>query len=121
MGTPSGLSVINPDGSDLRELTNSPGTVFIPDTNGGIFPSPDGKQIAFVAERDAILLDANRGLSTNNIYVMNADGSDIRRLTIDNTTNQYGLLSWSPDGKKLAFDMSSETQMVDFFLMVFSL
>ena len=77
--------------------------------------SPDGKQIAFVSEQDAVVLDANRGLSTNNIYVMDADGTHARRLTVDNTTSQYGLLSWSPDSKKLAVGMSSKFPSGGFF------
>jgi Tol biopolymer transport system component len=77
--------------------------------------SPDGKYIAFVSDREAILLDANRGLWTNNIYVMEADGSNPRRLTNDNTTNTYGGLSWSPDGQKLALSLSSLTQYGGFF------
>lgn len=155
----SGLFVMNADGSDLRELTSSPGNAYSPDTNNGLIPSPDGKQIAFffdndgvggirviniksgylsdlakdkgnvdsfawspngkqiafVAERDTILLDANRDLWTSNIYVMNADGTQVRRLTVDNATSQYGTLSWSPDGKKLAFGMSSKVPSGGFF------
>ena len=77
--------------------------------------SPDGKQIALVAEQDVIVLDASRALSTNNIYIMNADDTQVRRLTIDNTTSQYSKLSWSPDGKKLAFGMKSELSSGGFF------
>ena len=150
-----GLSVMNSDGSDLRELTSSPGNSYISDTNSGfILPpdgkqiafngdskiytididsgvksnltknqgkvdsfawSPDGKQIAFVSEQDAIVLDANRGLSTNNIYIMDANGTNVRRLTVDNKTDQYGELSWSPDGQKLVFGMSSQTRYGGFF------
>ena len=57
------------------------------------------------SDRDATLLDKNRDLWTNNIYIMNADGSNVHRLTIGNVTNGYGSLSWSPDGKKFAFCM----------------
>ncbi len=71
--------------------------------------SPDGKQIAFVSDRDSVLIDLENGLRTNNIYIMNADGSNTRRLTTDNTTEQYGLLSWSPDQKKLAGDVSFQS------------
>lgn len=77
--------------------------------------SPDGKQIAFISDRDAILLISNRGYSTNNIYVMDADGSNVRRLTPGNVTSGYGGLAWSPDGKKLAFDLSSLTKYGGFF------
>jgi TolB protein len=35
------------------------------------------------------------------IYVMNADGSNQRQLTDDDTTNWW--LAWSPDGTKIAF------------------
>lgn len=67
--------------------------------------SPDGKYIAFASDRDATLLDANRDLWTNNIYVMDANGSNIRRLTNGNVTNGYGGLAWSPDGKKMALSL----------------
>jgi Tol biopolymer transport system component len=47
--------------------------------------SPDGSRIAFVSERDSPLGD---------IYVMNADGSDVKRLT-DNDLQEF-MLAWSP-------------------------
>jgi Tol biopolymer transport system component len=47
--------------------------------------SPDGQRIAFVSKRDSPL---------GEIYVMNADGSDVRRLT---NNNHYELmLAWAP-------------------------
>jgi Tol biopolymer transport system component len=51
--------------------------------------SPDGKRIAFVDKFD---LD---------LYVINADGSERRRLT--HTLRPEGYPTWSPDGKKIAF------------------
>jgi len=69
--------------------------------------SPDGRHIAFVSDRDAVFLNTEHNLTTNNIYIMGSDGSKIRRLTFDNTTNQYGSMSWSPDGERLVFSMSS--------------
>jgi len=53
--------------------------------------SPDGTKIAF-AQRGEIGLD---------LYVMNADGSNVQRLTADGANNHYP--AWSPDGTQLAF------------------
>ena len=52
--------------------------------------SPDGSKIAFVSDRDG----------TDNIWVMNADGSDARAIT-RSKEQMYGSPSWSPDGRYL--------------------
>jgi TolB protein len=55
--------------------------------------SPDGKKIAFVSTRDATK-------DSSNIWVVNADGSNLRQFTYRGK-NDYP--TWSPDGTKLAF------------------
>ena len=75
--------------------------------------SPDGETIA-VVRRD---LSIPRG---DQIWTMNADGSDARILT-DDPDALHGSLSWSPDGKYLlyelyaldAFPFSSRLQVLD--------
>jgi Tol biopolymer transport system component len=64
--------------------TNAPGTAILPDPHGGGL-------LAFYSDRDG----------NPEIYVMNADGSDQRRLTF----NQFEDSSpdWSPDGSQIAF------------------
>ena len=53
--------------------------------------SPDGRRITFATERDG----------DSEIYVMNADGSGVTRLT-DNGIRD-GEPTWSPDGRRIAF------------------
>jgi TolB protein len=55
--------------------------------------SPDGSKIAFMS--------SGRGASNWEIFVMNADGSNAKRLT-DNGNND-GLPAWSPDGRSIAY------------------
>jgi len=59
--------------------------------------SPDGKRIAFVVAENFL----DKGKSNADVYVMNADGSDLRRLTSDPATDNSP--RWSPDGKSLLF------------------
>src|SRR5215204_3542268 len=54
--------------------------------------SPDGRRIAFYSERDG----------NAEIYVMNADGTGVTRLT--NTRADEGYPAWSPDGRTISFD-----------------
>lgn len=77
------LWTMNPDGSDQHRLTSTQDVS--EDTPTW---SPDGTQIAFVAQ----------GGGARGIWIMNSDGSDRRRLT----TRGYEP-SWSPDGTTIAF------------------
>jgi Tol biopolymer transport system component len=76
-----GVFVMNPDGTDQTFLTE------------GMEPawSPDGQKIAFASDRDG----------NWEIYVMNADGSGITRLTYESADDLQP--AWSPDGQKLVF------------------
>ncbi|HEY2712169.1 MAG TPA: M28 family peptidase [Chthoniobacterales bacterium] len=102
------------DGSDFRNLTNSPGY----DAEGSL--SPDGKQIVFTSLRGAFPLDK---LSPNDrkryeqdpsyfgdIYLMNADGSNVRRLT--NEPGYDGGPFFSPDGQRILWRHFEENGVI---------
>jgi TolB protein len=82
----------------LQNPTKGVGTNYLP-----VF-SPDGKQIAFMSGRDG----------NPEIYAMNSDGSNLRRLT----TNQAGDSSptWSPSGSQIAFT-SDRTGKAQIYVM----
>jgi len=96
-GVVRGIAVVNPDGSGFARLT----------TANDHTPawSPDGSRIAFV--RGAAGGD---GLSTSEIYVMNADGSGARAVTNDPPANTDP--SWSPDGSQLAYASAGKVYVV---------
>jgi Tol biopolymer transport system component len=72
---------IDADGTGLTRLTHSPGPDFDPSW------SPDGTRIAFRSERSG----------EPEIWVMNADGTEQRRLAAGLSP------AWSPDGSLIAF------------------
>jgi Tol biopolymer transport system component len=83
---PPKIWTVSWDGSDLVQLTRGPHADFLPAW------SPDGKRIAFTR----MLRDRPE------IFVMNADGSSVVRLTTDRTTHDQAP-AWSPDGKRIAY------------------
>jgi len=82
-----GIWVMNSDGSDPLDLTGDPGQDRWPAW------SPDGEWIAFASTRDFPYWE---------LYIMRADGSEVRRVTWWQDASDVAP-AWSPDGKWLAF------------------
>jgi Tol biopolymer transport system component len=102
------------DGRDPINLTHSPGY----DAEGSY--SPDGKQIVFCSLRSAFPLEKlpadqrarydKDPSSFGEIYIMNADGSNVRRLT--NEPGYDGGPFFSPDGRRIVWRHFEENGMI---------
>ncbi|OEK05740.1 TolB family protein [Roseivirga misakiensis] len=99
------LFTMNVDGSDVKQITNELGY------DGGAFFSPDGSKLIFRSSRPKTdedikvyqdLLKEGLVMPTDmELYICNADGSDLRKLT------DLGQANWAPffhpSGEKIIF------------------
>lgn len=104
----------NQDGTQLRQLTNALGY----DAEAAY--SPDGKQIVFCSMRSAYPQDGQLSPADKarrekdpayfgDIYIMNADGSNVRRLT--ESPGYDGGPFFSPDGQRIVWRHFDESGM----------
>jgi Tol biopolymer transport system component len=101
---PEGVYVMNADGSGERRLSDEWGP--------GVLPvwSPDWGQVAFA--RNRCVGTAHACTADTSIFVMNADGTDRRKIARGMTlrlvssgqrVTQRDSFTWSPDGRRLAY------------------
>ena len=106
------LYTMNIDGSDVKQITDELGY------DGGAFFSPDGTQLIFRSSRPKTAEEIKeykdllaQGLvqpTEMELYICNADGSELRQLT------NLGNANWSPffhpSGKKILFSSNFEAE-----------
>jgi hypothetical protein len=93
------------DGTNEQQLTDTPSVSS--DEQPSI--SPDGTKIAFASNQHYRFFGDPQNADLLDIYVMNADGTNVRRLTFDakatyplDTQSQNP--AWSPDGTRIAYE-----------------
>jgi TolB protein len=106
------LYVADLDASDPRQLTDD-------DTGDGSPAwSPDGTRIAFVSNRaeSARCLFHDCGGYTNELYVMEADGDEVHRLT--ETPHEEASPSWSQDSTRIVYSrILDEDEVYELWVM----
>jgi Tol biopolymer transport system component len=91
------LSVIDAQGKELRKIWHVSILDSSPNDLQEFLWSPDGNHIAF-------LLGIDGRNDQTRVFVMNADGSDVRRLSNEAGAWVDADLVWSPDSKRIAFN-----------------
>lgn len=87
--TSLGIAIVKPDGTGSRQVTTDW-------RDAGPAWSPDGRRLAFTSTRDG----------NAEIYVVNADGTGLRRLTTFDRVDDDP--AWSPDGRRIAFSRNTD-------------
>lgn len=101
---PGGIHVMNDDGSNIIQLTEEP---FLDNTPRW---SPDGKQIVF--ER---VMSENGQQS--NLFIINADGTNLRQLTETHPNRADTFPAFSPDGKRIVFSRVLQDKTAGIYVM----
>lgn len=86
------IYIMNPDGSDQVNLSQHPSSDLTARW------SPTGEQILFVSNR--------QGTRVRDLYIMDADGSNVQRVFKRKITDWRASPMWSPDGKNFAYIIS---------------
>lgn len=100
------IYAMDADGRNPRNLTRNPA---IDGRGGGVLWSHDGRSIFFSSARDTHDQD------NPELYVMDADGSGVHRLT--RAAGIESLLSVSPSGRQIVFGRFPSTPRWAFFVM----
>jgi Tol biopolymer transport system component len=107
LATDNGLVVVNADGGGRRLLVDL-GELDLPESDDRWINSPawspDGGMIAFEAGAfipDPSDVSEQTGTSISGVWIVDADGSNLRRLAKDLAVSCDA--SWSPDGGSIAF------------------
>ena len=98
------IYVMDADGMNQQRLTENRKNERYPSW------SPDGKRIAFSADRKG-------DLQNFDIYVMDADGGNEQKLTENRVHDRYP--SWSPDGNRIVFasEKDGNWESLDIYVM----
>jgi Tol biopolymer transport system component len=106
-----GVYTVSPDGTGLRQLAKRSAEPAF---------SPDGRSIAFVSDRDdngEIARGEDENSFANELYVMDADGDNQRRLTETESLDE-ATPTWSPDSMRIAFAREGPSRFVDQLMVV---
>lgn len=100
------ICVLELEGGTVRRLTNTPAIHHSPAW------SPDGTRVAFLSNLWALEAHFSLRYAQCEVYVMNADGTDVIRLTEDPAGPPcYATqLTWSPDGRHIAYTCRGERE-----------
>ena len=84
------LFIVDPQSGDARNLSRSPGS-----SERYASWSPDGERVAFTSDRDG----------TYNLFIVDADGRNLRQLTHEKAPMVAGMQSWTADGRSIYFGL----------------
>ena len=87
------ICVIRSDGGDMWRLTSK-----LPTTDPAW--SSDGRLIAFTRNED---VGESTTFTSDDVFVMDADGDHVRRLTPERAGRSSGQPTWSPDARQIAY------------------